>query len=89
MIEIYQDGKLKMTIEEIGSPTDIVVIPKNISCSMTSQGFTKVFFSCLSGRSHTEAYDKAEEIHTQYFQQRKYSSYESFRVSCARAFKGR
>lgn len=84
MIEIYQDGKLKWTIESIGSPSDIVFLPKSMAneCSMSASGFDNIFYACMSGsKTNVEAYEKAEQIHVQYFEKRKYSSYESFAVS--------
>ena len=90
MIEIYQDGKLKLTITEIGSTSDIVILPKQVAegATMTANGFDQIFYACLSGaKSNAEAYEKAEEIHLSYFQKRKYSGYQSFAVSKSQRFK--
>lgn len=83
MIEIYQDGKLKWTITDVGSTSDIVVIPKEIArdCSMSADRFQELFYACLSGsNSAVDAYNKAEEIHIKYFERPKYSGYDSFGV---------
>ena len=80
-MQIYQDGKLKWTITDVGSPSDIVFIPKNLakSCNMSAEGFDEVFYACLSGANNNhDAYEKAEQVHVQYFDKRKYSSYQSF-----------
>jgi hypothetical protein len=83
--EIYQDGKLKVTLQSTdGKACDIVVLPKVLvkECSMSANGFEELFFGFLKGNvSHTEAYDKAEEVHENYFEKRKYSSYESFKAT--------
>jgi hypothetical protein len=76
--EIYQDGKLKMTlISTDGSACDIVTMPKVLvkECSMSSTGFDELFFSFLKENvTHTQAYEQAEQV-----QRRRYSSYESFK----------
>jgi hypothetical protein len=81
---IYQDGKLKVTLQSTDdSGCEIVVMPKVLvkECSMSANGFEELFFQFLKGNvSHTEAYDKAEELHETYFEKRKYSSYESFKA---------
>lgn len=81
--EIYQDGKLKMTLTSTdGKGCDIVVMPKVLvkECSMSANGFEELFFGFLKGNvSHTQAYDQAEEVHESYFERRRYSDYDSFR----------
>jgi hypothetical protein len=81
--EIYQDGKLKMTlISTDGSACDIVTMPKVLvkECSMSSTGFDELFFSFLKENvTHTQAYEQAEQIHEHFFERRRYSSYESFK----------
>jgi hypothetical protein len=84
--EIYQDGKLRMTLQSTdGNGCDIVVMPKVLvkNCSMSAEGFDELFFSFYNNGSvtHTAAYEKAEQVHEQYFEKRKYSDYESYRVS--------
>lgn len=81
--EIYQDGKLRMTLQSTdGNGCDIVVMPKVLvkNCSMSAEGFEELFFTfCKGNVSHTEAYERAEGVHESYFEKRKYSSYESFK----------
>lgn len=84
-VELYQDGKLKWTIEAVGpdvSAGDISILPKSIAkgCSISAESFDEIFFACLSGsRTNGEAYEKAEQIHLQYFEKRKYSDYSSYK----------
>lgn len=81
---VFQNGKHQLTIQSTdGSSCDIVVMPKSLvqQCSMTSRGFEELFFIFLKEDiSHTEAYEKAEQVHENYFEKRKYSSYESFKA---------
>lgn len=90
MIEVYQNGQLKFTIQEIGMPSDFIVIPREVTktCTMNAEGFKEIFFTCLkTSKTHAEAYEKAEEIHSQYFNERKYSGYTSFKVAMSKAAK--
>lgn len=77
--EIYEDGFLKWTIE--ASPGDITILPKSLTkgCSLSADSFDEIFYSCLTGsRTNGEAYEKAEQLHVEYFEKRKYSGYDSF-----------
>jgi hypothetical protein len=89
MIQIYEDGQLKWTITDVGSSNDIVVLPNSLAknCNLTATGFDEVFYACMSS-SHTnkEAYEKAEQIHVQYFGKTKYSDYDSYLASKSRRF---
>ena len=81
--EIYQDGKIKLTLQSTdGSACDIVVMPKTLvkECSMSAKGFEELFFCFLDQNvTHTEAYEKAETVHESFFEKRKYSGFESFK----------
>ena len=82
MIEVFENGQLKWTIQDVGSANDIVILSKDLAsnCSMTYDGFSKVYFANVSAcASNSEAYEKAEQLHVQYFGKRKYSDYNSFR----------
>jgi hypothetical protein len=92
MIEIYEDGKLKWTISDVGSANDIVILGKDLAkeCSMTYDGFEKIYYANVSGsNTNSEAYEKAEQIHVQYFARRKYSDYNSFRNVRDRQYRDR
>ncbi len=81
--EIYQDGKLKLTLVcTDGNSCDIVTMPKVLAkeCSLSAEGFDDLFISFLKGNvSHTQAYEQAEQVHELYFEKRKYSCYHSFK----------
>lgn len=82
--EIYQGGRLKMTIQSTdGAACDLVMMPKMIAkeCSMTAKGFDELFFCFLDQNvTHAQAYEKAEMVHENYFGRRKYSAFESFKA---------
>jgi hypothetical protein len=88
--EIYQDGKLKLTLTSTdGSRCDIVTMPKVLlkECSLTAEGFEGLFFTFLKGNiSHTQAYEQAENVHYEYFEKRKYKDYEVFKSVKSRRF---
>ncbi len=89
MIQIYEDGQLKWTITDVGSSNDIVVLPNNIAkeCSLTANGFDQIFYACLSSsNTNREAYEKAEQVHIQYFGKTKYSDYGSYLSSKSQRF---
>ncbi len=84
-VELYQDGKLKWTIEAVGPAIgegDIAILPKSVAkgCSLSADSFDEIFYACMSGsRTNGEAYEKAEQVHLQYFEKRKYSDYQSYK----------
>lgn len=82
-IELFREGELYLTIDYVGlgSSDDLVVLPKSLvkDSFMSKQGFEELFYECLKNtKKNIDAYEKAEEIHEQYFEKRRYSSYESF-----------
>jgi hypothetical protein len=79
-MEIYDNGVLKWTITDVGCSSDIVILPRSIAkeCNMTAEGFNEIFYACMSGGTNKDAYEKAEQIHVQYFGKTKYSCYQSF-----------
>lgn len=89
--EIYQDGKLKMTLVPTdGKACDIIVMPKVLvkECTMSAKGFDELFFHFLEPNvTHTAAYERAEQVHENYFGKTKYSSYESFKAVQYRSHK--
>lgn len=91
--EIYQDGKLKWTVESTDKTVvanDIIILPKSLAnnCSLSTESFDELFFNELKTSStHIEAYEKAENVHYEYFEKRKYSSYESFKANMYRNHK--
>jgi hypothetical protein len=88
--EIYENGKLKWTIEGTDRTIlggDITILPKSLAenCSLSASSFDDIFFTSLKdSTTHVEAYNKAEEVHEHYFNKRKYADYESFRISKSR-----
>lgn len=92
MLELFQDGKLVVRIEPIGNVVsgDFTFLPQSLAkgCQLNAESFDDLFHNCLKvEKLHTKAYDKAEEIHEQWFGERKYSDYESFRVSKSQRLK--
>lgn len=82
--EIYQDGKLSMTIESTDGACDIVTLPKMLvkNCSMSAEGFDELVFGFVKQNvSHTEAYHKAEAVHEQYFGKPRYTDHGSYKSS--------
>ena len=84
MTEIFHSDRLRWTVQGVGNiSSDDIILPKSIAteCSISGDGFDRIYYACMSGSStNKEAYEKAEELHVQYFEKRKYSDYESFRV---------
>ncbi|HZI23804.1 MAG TPA: hypothetical protein VFD46_01940 [Chryseolinea sp.] len=81
--ELFRDGKLYMTIETIGGETDLTILPKSVikNSALSPQSFEDLFFKCMNeAETNVEAYEKAEQIHEQFFDTRRYSSYDSFRT---------
>lgn len=82
-LELYQDGRLVVSIEPVGDVVsgDFTILPKSILIggSLSTETFSELFFKCVKeSETYLEAYEKAEEIHEQYFNRRRYSCYESF-----------
>lgn len=92
-IELYQDGKLKWTIEAVGvgvDEGDITVLPKSLAkgCSLSADTFDEIFYSQVAvSKNNSEAYDKAEQIHLQYFEKRRYSDYNSYKSNKSQRLK--
>jgi hypothetical protein len=81
--ELFRDGSLWMTIETMGGDVDLAILPKSVikGSSLSSESFEELFFKCMKEtHSNVQAYEKAEEIHEEYFSTRRYSSYDSFRT---------
>jgi len=83
-LELYQDGRLIVSVEPIGNVVsgDFTFLPKKLmkGCQLNPQSFDDLFFECLKEqRTHEKAYNRAEEIHEQYFGAPKYSGYDSFK----------
>lgn len=85
-LELFQDGRLIVSIEPVGNMVsgDFTVLPKSLAtnCKLNPESFDDLFFECLKEkRTHEEAYNQAEEIHEQFFGARKYTGFETFRIS--------
>jgi hypothetical protein len=85
-LDIYQNGRLLYSIESTDSlsPTDIAVVSKNVlqKSSISAEGFDDLFFDSLKeSRSHKEAYFKAEEKHFNIFGTKRYTDFDSYRIS--------
>ena len=60
----------------------MMVYPPEILRLLTPEGFNQAFDEKIGHFStYSEAYEAVEEIHQRFFTFRKYSDYESFRVS--------
>lgn len=82
--EIYQDGKLRMTIESTDGACDIITMPKVLvkNCSMSAEGFDDLVMSFYKNNvSHTEAYRMAESVHEHYFGRPRYTDHGSYKSS--------
>lgn len=91
-LELFQDGRLIVSVEPIGNVVsgDFTFLPKRIAkgCQLNAESFDDLFFECLKEvKTHESAYNKAEEIHEQYFGTSKYSCYESFASSKSQRLK--
>ncbi len=89
---MYQDGRLVVSVEPIGNVVsgDFTFLPVRIAkgCTLKADSFDDLFFECLKQeRTHEKAYNKAEEIHEQYFGTCKYKNYESFQSSKSQRLK--
>lgn len=77
---------MEWIIEPVGNINrcDLVILPKSIAvgCSMNAEAFDKIFWANLTASDNNrEAYEKAEQLHQQYFDHRKYSDYETYKSS--------
>lgn len=80
--ELYRDGNLYMTIETTGGDIDLAILPKSVikNSALSPKSFEELFYKCArETATYTEAYEKAEQTHEEYFGCRRYSSYDSFR----------
>jgi hypothetical protein len=85
-VELYENGKLKWTMEPVGnvSQSDFVVMPKTLiaGACMSADAFDRIFWANVSHcDTNRDAYEKAEQLHQQYFERRKYSDYETYKSS--------
>ena len=90
-IELYRDGQKWMTVSSVGfgSEDDIMILPKRLikGSSLSAESFENIFFSFAKDcNSYQEAYERTESIHEEWFETRKYSSYDSFRKTKDRKF---
>lgn len=82
-LELFQDGKLVVSIEPVGNIAsgDFTILPKSIlnGAKLSSDSFEELFFEKVkSTNTYMEAYNQAEEIHEEYFGRRRWSCYENF-----------
>lgn len=84
-LELFRDGNLYMSIEAVGDDVEFAILPKSIvnESELSPKSFKELYFKCIreSNTTYVDAYEKAEQIHEQYFSKRKYSSWDSFRNS--------
>lgn len=91
-IQLYENGNLKWTMEPVGdvSQSDFVVLPKDLvagSC-MSAEAFDRIFWANVTmSESNRVAYEKAEQMHQQFFSRRKYSDYETYKSSKSQRMK--
>ncbi len=86
MIELFDNGKLKWTMEPVGdvSQSDFVILPKTLvkGICMSADAFDRIFWSNVPNcETNRDAYEKAEQLHQKYFDRRKYSDYEVYKSS--------
>jgi hypothetical protein len=80
--ELYRDGALYMTIETTGGDMDLTLLPKSVvrGSALSPKSFEELFYKCTrESTNYVGAYEKAEQLHEEYFGCRRYSSYDSFR----------
>jgi len=83
-LELYRDGELYMSIESTSGDVDFTILPKSIvlNSSLSPKSFDDLFLKCTKDMgTYVEAYNKAEQIHQDFFGVKKYSDYDSFRIS--------
>jgi hypothetical protein len=85
----FTGGRVKWTIESTDrnvTSDDFVTVVSH--CSMSAVGFDELFFRYVNdSKTHTEAYERAEKVHETLLGRRKYSDYDSFRVSKSQRLK--
>tara|TARA_R110002051_G_scaffold103198_1_gene174961 strand:- start:23759 stop:23983 length:225 start_codon:yes stop_codon:yes gene_type:complete len=65
-----------------------IKIPFEILCLLSPNGFEDRFHSnCKNHKTYSKAYEETENEFEKYFGQRRYSSYDSFRVVMQRKMK--
>ncbi len=90
-VEIYVDGR-PVSIQSVGlvSDGDIVILSKNMikGATMATESFDDLFYSFINGaKTYEEAYEKAENIHEELFETRRYSSFDSYRTTLCKRLK--
>lgn len=76
------NGELKWTIEATDGITekDFVTVVRN--ASMSTNKFIEMYYDYFAEcKDHEQAYDRMERLHENLLGRRKYSDYDSFRVS--------
>jgi hypothetical protein len=90
MIEVFENGKLRLRLETTISYDDVMVLPKRIAnaCLMSADKFDELFYSILEANfphapamTHKQAYEEAEKTHERYLGRRRYMDFDSFRKS--------
>jgi hypothetical protein len=82
-LELYQDGKLVVSIEPVGNVAsgDFTILPKSIlhGVKLSAESFEELFFKQVKQtKTYLEAYENTEKIHEEYFGRRRFSCYENF-----------
>jgi hypothetical protein len=91
-VQLFEDGKLKWTMEPVGdvSQSDFVILPKTLMVGgcMSADAFDRIFWANVTmSNTNRDAYEKAEQLHQQYFERRKYSDYETYKSSKSQRMK--
>lgn len=72
-----------MSIESTDGDVDFAILPKSLvkNSVLSQKNFEDLYFKYMrDSKTNVEAYEKAEQVHEQYFDRRRYSSFDSFRT---------
>ena len=76
------NGELKWTIEATDGMTEKDFVSVVRSASMSTTKFIEMYYDYFSEcKDHEQAYERIERLHENLLGKRKYSDYDSFRVS--------
>jgi len=59
----------------------IVIIPKKVLCTVTTQGFINLYYEYLGSYPAKEAYEMVEDLRELYYLPRRWNDYQSFSMA--------
>lgn len=77
------DDTIKYVLSSTDGKGDFITLPRKFvhGCQMVPSAFEELFFSFASdGKSYSNAYHEAENVHVKIFGKQKYSDYQSFKT---------